>query len=146
MVRIEHKRALFIFRFGDKKFEWPIETRYWRNPLLGIACLALLPLCFLWQPDIMSLIATANIYACIAIPLAWQMTGICRMNFGPQVFVGIGGFTAALLSVQDALREKGGEAKIAATNATNRKIFEITRLDQHLEIFDSVIDAVKSLH
>jgi len=99
MVRIEQKRALIIFRFGEKKFEWPIETRYWRNPLLGVALLAVLPLVFSWQPDIMSLIATANIYACIAIPLGWQMTGIGRMNFGPQAFVGIGGFTAALLSV-----------------------------------------------
>ena len=44
------------------------------------------------------------------------------------------------------LREQGGEVKIAATNATNRKIFEITRLDQYLEVFDSMIDAVKSFH
>ena len=50
----------------------------------------------------------------------------------------------AILNVQDALREEGGEVKIAATNANNRKIFEMTRLDQQLEIFDSVIDAVKS--
>ncbi len=40
----------------------------------------------------------------------------------------------------------GGEAKIAATNLNNRKIFEITRLDQQLEVFDSVVDAVKSFH
>jgi anti-sigma B factor antagonist len=52
----------------------------------------------------------------------------------------------ALLNVQDYLRDHGGEAKIAITNPSNRKIFEITRLDQHLEIFESVIDAVKSLH
>jgi len=51
---------------------------------------------------------------------------------------------AALLNVQDALREEMGEVKIAATNANNRKIFEITRLDQQLEVFDSVLDAVKS--
>jgi anti-sigma B factor antagonist len=50
----------------------------------------------------------------------------------------------ALLNVQDKLRDAGGEAKIAVTNPTNRKIFELTRLDQHLEVFDSVIDAVKS--
>jgi anti-anti-sigma factor len=50
----------------------------------------------------------------------------------------------ALLNVQDNLRNIGGDAKIATTNATNRKILEITRLDQHLEVFDSVIDAVKS--
>ena len=53
---------------------------------------------------------------------------------------------AALLNVQDQLREASGEAKIATTNATNRKILEITRLDQQLEVFDSVVDAVKSFH
>jgi anti-sigma B factor antagonist len=52
----------------------------------------------------------------------------------------------ALLDAQDRLRENGGEAKIATTNATNRKMLEITRLDQHLEVFDSVIDAVKSFY
>jgi anti-sigma B factor antagonist len=50
----------------------------------------------------------------------------------------------ALLNVQDKLRDLDGEAKIAATNLNNRKIFEITRLDQQLEVFDSVVDAVKS--
>lgn len=50
----------------------------------------------------------------------------------------------AMLNVQDALHGQGGEVKIAATNANNRKIFEITRIDQQLEVFDSVIDAVKS--
>jgi len=52
----------------------------------------------------------------------------------------------AMLNVQDQLRDQGGDVKIATTNATNRKIFEITRLDQQLEVFDSVIDAVKSFH
>jgi len=50
----------------------------------------------------------------------------------------------ALLDVQDRLHEAGGEMKIATGNATNRKIFEITRLDQQLEVFDSVLEAVKS--
>jgi len=50
----------------------------------------------------------------------------------------------ALLNAQDALRGEGGQVKIAATNATNRKILEITRIDQHIEVFQSVIDAVKS--
>ena len=51
---------------------------------------------------------------------------------------------AALLTAQDNLRERQGDVKIATTNATNRKILEITRLDQQLEVFASVIDAVKS--
>jgi len=50
----------------------------------------------------------------------------------------------ALLNVQDKLREEEGDVKISTTNFTNRKILEITRLDQQLEVFDSVIDAVKS--
>lgn len=51
---------------------------------------------------------------------------------------------SALLDAQDRLREIDGDARIATTNRYNRKIFEMTRLDQHLEVFDSVIDAVKS--
>jgi hypothetical protein len=33
---------------------------------------------------------------------------------------------------------------LIAGNAVNRKILDITRLDQQLEVFESVIDAVKS--
>jgi anti-sigma B factor antagonist len=51
-----------------------------------------------------------------------------------------------LLDVQDRLREKQGDLKIAANNTYNRKILELTRLDQQLEVFDSVMDAVKSFH
>ena len=49
-----------------------------------------------------------------------------------------------LLDAQDALRQRGGQIKIAATNTTNRKILEITRIDQQIDVFQSVIDAVKS--
>jgi anti-sigma B factor antagonist len=52
----------------------------------------------------------------------------------------------ALLNVQDELRGASGEAKIATTNAIHRKILEITRLDQQFEVFESVVDAVKSFH
>jgi anti-sigma B factor antagonist len=50
----------------------------------------------------------------------------------------------AIVDAQDQLRERDGDIKIATNNASNRKILEITRLDQQLEVFDSVIDAVKS--
>jgi len=49
-----------------------------------------------------------------------------------------------LLDCQDDLRGLGGELKIAVTNPMNRKILEITRLDADLEIFDSVVDGVRS--
>jgi anti-sigma B factor antagonist len=50
----------------------------------------------------------------------------------------------ALLNAQEALRALQGDLKIATGNAANRKILEITRLDEQLEVFDTVIDAVKS--
>ena len=51
-----------------------------------------------------------------------------------------------LLDVQDNLRELGGNLKIATTNHMNRKILEITRLDHNLEIYESVVEAVKSFN
>lgn len=57
--------------------------------------------------------------------------------------IGSAGLTA-FLDAQDRLRPLGGDLKIATGNATNRKILEIARVDRSLEVFDSVIDAVKS--
>ncbi len=48
----------------------------------------------------------------------------------------------AVLEAQTRLHERGGDVKIATTNSMNRKILEITRLDQQLEVFDSVVEAV----
>ena len=53
---------------------------------------------------------------------------------------------SALWNSRDNLRELGGDLKVATTNATNLKLLEITRLDRQIEVFDSVIDAVKSFH
>jgi branched-chain amino acid transport system permease protein len=99
MVKIQHKKARLVFRLGDLKLEWTIEPRYWRNHLIAICLLVVLILFLNGKPDLLSLLTTANIYACTAIPLSWQITGTGRMNFGPQFFVGIGGFTAALASI-----------------------------------------------
>jgi len=49
-----------------------------------------------------------------------------------------------LLDVQDTLRQRSGDLRVATTNHVNRKILEITRLDSMLDVFDSVVDAVKS--
>jgi branched-chain amino acid transport system permease protein len=101
MVRVEHKRSHLVFHIGDVKLEWVIEPRYWRNPLIAVTVLFLLTtvISAVGRMDILTLITTANIYACIAIPVGWQMAGIGRLNFGPQFFVGIGGYTAALINV-----------------------------------------------
>jgi anti-anti-sigma factor len=50
----------------------------------------------------------------------------------------------ALLNCHESLCQAGGGVRVATTSATNRKILEITRLDQQIEVFESVIDAVKS--
>ena len=49
-----------------------------------------------------------------------------------------------LLDAQDLLREVGGDLRIATGNAVNRKILEISRINQRLDVFETVIDAVKS--
>src|SRR5205085_7253487 len=54
-----------------------------------------------------------------------------------------GGLTA-LLNCHDKLQEDNGGVRVATTSTTNRKILEITRIDQQIEVFESVIDAVKS--
>lgn len=49
-----------------------------------------------------------------------------------------------MLDLQDQLRDKGGNVRVSGLGDPGRKIFEITRLDQRFDIFDSVIDAVSS--
>jgi anti-anti-sigma factor len=49
-----------------------------------------------------------------------------------------------ILDAQERLSELGGDVKVATGNRYNRKILEMTRLDQQLELYDNVIDAVKS--
>lgn len=50
----------------------------------------------------------------------------------------------AILNAQEVLRELKGDLKVSTNNKVNRKILEITRLDQQLEVYESVIDAVRS--
>jgi branched-chain amino acid transport system permease protein len=99
MVKIEHKKARLVFHLNELKLEWTLEPRYWRNHIIAIAALLVVMFAVSGKPDLLTLVTTANIYACIAIPLSWQITGTGRINFGPQFFVGLGGFTAALVSI-----------------------------------------------
>ena len=50
----------------------------------------------------------------------------------------------SLIGAQEALRALQGDLKISTSNSANRKILEITRLDQQMEVFETVIEAVKS--
>jgi len=51
------------------------------------------------SPILLTTVITANLYAAIAIPLALMTVGTGRLNFGPNFFIGVGGYTAALLSI-----------------------------------------------
>lgn len=65
------------------------------------------------------------------------------LDFDDVEAVDSAGLTA-LVNAQEALRALGGDLKVSTTSNVNRKILEITRLDRQLDVFDSVIDAVKS--
>ena len=54
-------------------------------------------------PALLATIIEANLLAAIAIPLALMSVGTGRMNFGPQFYIGIGGYSAALLSIHYGL-------------------------------------------
>lgn len=54
-------------------------------------------------PALIATIIEANLLAAIAIPLALMSIGTGRVNFGPQFFIGIGGYSAALLSIHYGL-------------------------------------------
>lgn len=49
-----------------------------------------------------------------------------------------------LLDLRDELRQHGGNLKISNLSGVGQKVFELTRLDDKLDTFDSMIDAVAS--
>lgn len=100
MVEMELKRDRIVIRFKGKKWEWILEPRYWRNSLIWAAILVIFPaVSYFVSPGLINTMISANIYAAIAIPLALMTIGTGRMNFGPNFFIGVGGYTAALLSI-----------------------------------------------
>lgn len=100
MVDFELKRDRITIRMKDKKWEWIIEPRYWRNSILWIALLLIFPaVTYFINPGLINTMISANLLAAIAMPMALMGLGTGRVNFGPNFFVGIGGYTAALLSI-----------------------------------------------
>ena len=104
MVSVDFKRDRVCIRYNQRKWDWVIEPRYWRNAILWTIALMIFPLLsYFFQPGLINTMITANIYAIIAIPLALMTVGTGRINFGPNFYVGIGGFTAALLSIHTGM-------------------------------------------
>jgi branched-chain amino acid transport system permease protein len=99
-MELEVKREKIVLRAGTQKFEWHIEPRYWRNPFIYIGILIVLPIiAYFLYPTLLPTIIDANLLAAIAIPLGWMTVGTGRMNFGPQFYIGAGGYAAALCSI-----------------------------------------------
>lgn len=100
MVDIELKRDRVTIRLKDKKWEWMIEPRYWRNSILWVALLLVFPaVSYFISPGLINTMISANLLAAIAIPMSLMTLGTGRVNFGPNFFVGVGGYAAALLSI-----------------------------------------------
>jgi branched-chain amino acid transport system permease protein len=100
MVDMELKRDRVTIRYKHNKWEWIIEPRYWRNSILWVALLLIFPAAtYLVSPGLINTMISANLLACIALPMSLMGLGTGRVNFGPNFFVGIGGYTAALLSI-----------------------------------------------
>jgi branched-chain amino acid transport system permease protein len=103
-MELEVKRDRLVFRAMGGKWEWGIEPRYWRNPLIYVSLLILAPVVvYFVYPALLATVIDANLLAAIAIPLALMTIGTGRMNFGPQFYIGVGGYTAALLSIHFGL-------------------------------------------
>ncbi len=52
----------------------------------------------------------------------------------------------AFADLRDRLQEAGGQLKLSGLGASCRKIFELTGLDKQVDLFETLIDAVKSFH
>jgi anti-anti-sigma factor len=50
----------------------------------------------------------------------------------------------SLENLRDRLEALGGHLKYSGLGLTCRKIFEMTRFDQRIEVFDNMLDAVRS--
>lgn len=105
-IKLEPRRGRLVIHTFGRKYDWIIEPRYWRNPVIGLLIWLSLPLIVNLSASFMNLkpvalISTlifANILIIVSIPLVLQIIGTGRVNFGPHFFVALGGYTAALLS------------------------------------------------
>ena len=75
-------------------------------------------------------------------PLSNGRSSIVLQMDRSELFDSVG--LTTLLDLQDQARQAGGTVKISGLVDPGRKVFEVTRLDQRFDLFDSVIDAVAS--
>jgi len=69
MVDMELKRDRVTIRYKQKKWEWIIEPRYWRNSILWVAVLLIFPaVAYFVSPGLINTMISANLLAAIAMP------------------------------------------------------------------------------
>jgi branched-chain amino acid transport system permease protein len=107
VIRVEARRGRLIIHVLNKwRFAWNVEPRYWRNPLIAAILWICLPLLIPLMPrglpigptTLLSALFLANVVSISAIAHAFQTIGTGRLNFGPNFFVVVGGYVAALLN------------------------------------------------
>lgn len=109
MVRIETRRGrLIIDKLLGRRYEWTIESSYWRNPIIAFMAWLAIPLViygiyttvFHTVPvALLSTLIFANVLSIMTLSMGFQSIGTGRLNFGPHFFLALGGYTAALLNV-----------------------------------------------
>jgi branched-chain amino acid transport system permease protein len=104
MSIIEWERDRIVLRLFGVKWDWAIEPRYWRPHIIGIGILVLTPIILYFvYPALLATFIEGSLLPCIVLPVILMLIGTGRFNFGPQFFVGVGGFTAGLLSIHFGL-------------------------------------------
>lgn len=104
MVRVRERRGYLVIEAFGRRYEWTVEPRYWRNPLLAVALWLAVPPALLASglqshfSTVVSTLVFANMLAMVTVPYALRVVGTGRLDFGPNFFVALGGYTAALLS------------------------------------------------
>lgn len=104
VIKIEERRGRIIIAIGRgdniRRFEWTVEPRYWRNPLISTILWLVIPLIF-YIIGLYAFITSfifANIIAMITIAYALRIIGTGRLDLGPHFFVALGGYAAAIAS------------------------------------------------
>lgn len=100
MVKIREGRGYIIIEIFGRRFSWTVEPRYWRNPIIMIFIWIFSPFIFLLfnQLWVITIMVSVNVLAMVILPYALRLVGTGRVDFGPQFYIGLGGYIAAILS------------------------------------------------
>lgn len=93
-------------------------------------------------PDELTEDSAAGLLGALEEPIEAGRVRIVLQMDGTEVYDSAG--LTALVELQEKLRAAGGNLVVCGLVDPGRKIFEITRLDQRFDLYESAIDAVES--